>query len=71
MDRSDKKHDLVHVYQGHKTGKLIDTFRQQPYSYAGFDYYRYLGMTYPGFEDLETQKVYILLSQPLAVQKTS
>ena len=49
MDRQYKKEDTVAVYN--KAGTRVDTFRSQPYSRAGFDWYRYKGRVYPGYVD--------------------
>jgi hypothetical protein len=67
MDRKYKTVDTVRVYQSSKDGPLLTTIHRKAYSYAGMDYYAYLGRTYPAFVYLskERELVYILLDQPL------
>lgn len=54
MDRMYKKADTVNVYatQADKdSGNILCTIERVPYSYAGFDNYRYEGVVYYGFMD--------------------
>lgn len=64
MDRSYKAKDRVQVHQSERSGDLLDTFEQRPYSHAGFDNYEYRGVMYPGFVD-QAMQAYILLDRPL------
>lgn len=69
MDRSIKARDTVTVHQDNKDGPALATFKDQPYSFRGYDNYMYNGVMYPGYvrDDLS---VYILLSKPLFESRT-
>lgn len=63
MDRSYKAKMLVLVYETCRSGPLLASFRQQPYSFCGYENFIYKDRMYKGF-DHEGQ-AYILLSEPL------
>jgi hypothetical protein len=70
MDRKYKAKDRVLVFETSSLEKPIAEFYQAPYSYAGFDSYKYKGVMYSGYT-MRTRDcppvacAYILLSEPL------
>ncbi len=63
MDRMYKAEDTVKVYETTRDGELLATFKQAPYTYCGFDNYKYKGVLYKGY--VKDGQAYILLSNPV------
>lgn len=57
--------DVVKERQEPGYVKPVATIRQKPYSFNGYDHFKYKGIMYPAYHDAQTG-IYIKLSRPLA-----